>query len=700
MSKHSFDLFNLDEKKDGSPSMSNQLVGELALGAVGVLFFFFFTPAVLVSVILTLTLNKFTKKTWEWGSLSLSSLCFAGFIYTCSWRPLIQFGCIWRFLWNDGVHFAEQLVQDGRPFTLTCQSWMGFVLGSWCLTSVCLLLYRKLSKTWLTHEKEEEKRELLASDKYKATFRKKNVLLEKRQQNYRESESKKVYIGMTVKAKDVFLTIQSFFTHCFIQGTTGSGKTALMYAILEGALRNGLGAVFIDGKGDPKTEQEIRKLAQAYQKKLFVFSDRTDLHYNPVRFGKATAIKDRLMATLDWSESFYEKESENMLQMIINFVQDYVKQERRNEQAGIQRPALQGDRLQMDLKTIHRFLDMEEIATYLFLEQSESIIAKAEQLKKKATAKEGNQTKTTKKKKQQNEQKQIQSKTVQTETLHGKYIRYFFSKSELTYGDIEAAAEMKGEKIKLIQGLRTQLELLLYSDLGEKFLEHPNPEKNLDLFSAIRNGHVVLVSLNSNDYSSFIKGVGRFLIADVAHCVTKLYQDALRAQEFLAKGGTMDATFYQGGLGFFDEFGSYGSKKIIDIVSKARSADFGGIIGAQSIADLVTEEGDLTGRLIDNINLFFMGRSNDPDHAEYTSRLSGTYADIDRTVVTENQTGIFHRMETKEDRGTVKNVRKFVFDPDTVKELPNHTFLMVDKTTDDLTVPKEQVYTRNVQADL
>lgn len=90
-----------------------------------------------------------------------------------------------------------------------------------------------------------------------------------------------------------------------------------------------------------------------------------------------------------------------------------------------------------------------------------------------------------------------------------------------------------------------------------------------------------------------------------------------------------------------------------------------------------------------------LGRVNDPDNAEYTSRLAGTYEDIDRTVMTENKGGIFRRIETKEDRGTIRNVRKFIFDPDTAKELPNHTFFMVDKTGNNLSMTKEQIYSRN-----
>lgn len=672
------DFLRMDET-NGNNSVSNRAVIEIVLGVVAVLFLFFFLPATLLALLLAYSLKQFSKKRWEWLSFVGSCFVVGVFVLVYSWEPLVQFGCLWRRIWPDGVRFAEEMIQNGVPFQLTVKSWLGFVGCTWCLTSFFLLLYRRLSNTWVTKEKEAEKKAYLTSDRYKKLFKKKEAILNKHQASYRASTEKNIFVGMNMKAMDIFLPIRSFFTHCLISGTTGSGKTSLMYAILEGALRHGLGSAFIDGKGDPKTEREVRLLAQSYGKKVVVFSDRTDMHYNPVRYGKATAIKDRLMATLDWSEAFYEKESENMLQMIIRFVQDFVEKEEMDAQKGIIRPKAQGDRLRRDLQTIHRFLDMEELANYLFVEQ-QRITPKTTAADAKKVSKMANK-----------QQKVIQSKTVNTAALHVKYVQYFFGKAELTYGDIEAAAEMKGEKIKLIQGLRTQLELLIYSDLGEKFLESEDPEKNIDLFQLMREGHVVLFSFNSNDYSGFIKTLGRFLIADIAHVVTKLYIESEQKRV-----GKFIGPIYQGALGFFDEFGSYASEKIIDIVSKARSADFGAILGIQSSTDLQQKEMDLTKRVIDNVNLFFFGRINDPDNAEYASRLAGTYADIDRTVMTENQGGMFHRFETKEERGTIRNVRKFEFDPDAMKELPNHTFFMVDKTGDTLEVKKEQIYTRNV----
>lgn len=661
------DFWGIDKE---NPQTKNEmgLVFGVAVAGAGTLFF------LLPVFVLTLTLAYFLHRKFP---LKIEWLLFFGFtiplalgIMEFGYQPLLQFGIIWQGIIPKAVSFFENFVQDGRPFQLTSQSYiLGFLLtGS--LSSLFLLLSRRLKKTWLTKEKEQKKTDYVESDKFKKFFKHKNAILEKEQEKYRQSDNKRVYIGMSIKKINEYLDIKNFFTHCLIQGTTGSGKTTLMYAILEGALRQGLGGIFIDGKGDVNTERDLQKLADAYGKKLVVFSERSKIHYNPVKYGKPTAVKDRLMAVMDWSESFYEKESENMLQMIISFIQEYIGIE--NTRPDEERSPSQGKRLKMDLETIHRFLDLNEIANYLFLEQAEEYITDCDKAKdKKATGK----TLT---------QKDLPL-SGQEDSVHGKYIKYFFKLDELTYSDLEEIQEMKGETVKLIRGLRTQLELLIYSDFGNKFVESEDPDLNLDILNEIRQGHIVLLAFSATTYSSFIQILGRFVVGDVGFCVAQLHNS--------------DPNF-KGALGLFDEFGSYANERILTILSQARSALLGAVLGIQSISDLVTPFQDLTGRIIDNVNLFFLGRTNYAPNAEMSAKTVGTYKDIDRTVMTENQGGVLSRIETKGERGTVRNVRKFWFEPDEVKDLPNYTFYMNDKTRNMLEPYKEKVFIRNTMQGL
>lgn len=675
----SFDIFNLNNMQKTDPQKTDKNSAQIILGIVACFLLFFFLPAVIITALLLKFLYPHSKVKWEYGSLLVSLLFLVFIVYQNSYQIFLQFGSLWRKILPWVVDWAEYFTQQGQPFEITPISWLALFIFTWFLSSLTFVVYRRLTKNWLTHEKEADKVTYYESDEFKEYFANRTPLLEDRQAKYRQSSLDQLqapfYVGANMHKEDVFLPLEAFFTHTLIQGTTGSGKTTLMYAFIEGACKLGISSLFLDGKGDPLTIMEIQKIAMRYGRNVLVFSEYSKLHFNPVRHGKPTSIKDRLIAMMDWSEQFYANESQNNLQKIISFIQDYIEVEKTR---GGDRPEEQGDPLKMDLETIHRFLDYEEIATYLFYEQSQEIIDQAEKISSNSSGAEMAET-----------IREYKSKTAVESTLHQKYMRQFFDQDELTYGDLEEIAEMKGEQVKLIKGLRTQIELLIYSDLGEKFLESDDPNENIDILQAIERGDIILFSFNANDYESFIKGLGRLVISNIAHVVTQLYHSRLEeGREFL------------GVLGLFDEIGAYISERIITIVARARSARFGAVLGAQSKSDLVTKEGDLSQQIMDNINLFFLGRSNDPDNAEYSSRVMGTYSDIDRTVMTENKLGTLSRLETKEERGTIRNVRKFWFDPDEIKDLPKYTFTMIDKTKDELQPTREKIFIRNVMKGL
>lgn len=657
------------------PQKTDKNSTQIILGIVACFLLFFFLPAVIITALLLKFLYPHSKVKWELVSLFVSTLCLVFVVYHNSYQLFLQFGVLWRKILPKVVEWAEYFTQQGQQFEITPRSWFALFVFTWFLSSLSFVIYRRLTKNWLTHEKEADKVNYYESDEFKDYFKNRTLLLEDRQAMYRQTPLDQLaapfYVGANMHKEDVYLPLEAFFTHTLIQGTTGSGKTTLMYSLIEGACKLGIASLFLDGKGDPLTIMEVQKIAMRYNKKVLVFSEHSKLHFNPVRNGKPTSIKDRLIAMMDWSEQFYANESQNTLQKIISFIQDYIEVEKTREG---DRPEEQGDPLKMDLETIHRFLDYEEIATYLFYEQSEEIIDNAEKISSNSSGAEMAET-----------IREYKSKTAVKGSLHQKYMRQFFEKDELSYGDLEEIAEMRGEQVKLVKGLRTQIELLIYSDLGDKFLESEDQSENIDILQAIENGDIVIFSFNANDYESFIKGLGRLVISNIAHVVTQLYHSRLEEGiEFL------------GVLGLFDEIGAYISKNIITIVARARSARFGAVLGAQSKSDLVTEEGDLSQQIMDNINLFFLGRSNDPDNAEYSSRVMGTYSDIDRTVMTENKLGTLSRLETKEERGTIRNVRKFWFDPDEIKDLPKYTFTMIDKTKDELEPTREKIFVRNV----
>lgn len=637
-----------ENKKNGQSDFDRELekILPIILGfGLLVCSFAFLYPSMIVAGGFTITF--FIIKKWKFikwfligGGLGLAVSVLMG-----GARVIFQFPSFFT-----SYRWYINLVNKGEPlkvdfWSVTSAIFLGIALGS-----IATFYLKKYMDNHITIEKEQQKKNKLEKSQVANNPKYRKKVLSNIQNKYRlEENSTDILLGVNSSKKAVVIDYKDFFKHTLVQGTTGSGKTYLMYNILEGCLKIGLPSVFIDGKGDPKTEEEIKKLAKAYGKNIYVFSDRSDTKYNPLKNGKPTAIKDRLMATMDWSEQFYEKEAGNTLQMIITMLADYG--------------------LPINLKNIHKFLSLKEIFKFLSLKEKQHTVEDikiAEGENYNYEVKEGTET--------------INAEVV--EGKHEKYIQFFFKVSALlTLESADNIEKQFREKTKLIKGLNTQLEMILYSDLGELFSGDEGTGKNLDLKRIIERGDIALFSFNSNDYGDFIESLGRIVIADLAHLVTTLYNEKDEK--------------YKGIIGFFDEFGSYGTSKIIDILAKARSANFGAVLGVQSLFDLNAKTEDMTERVIDNVNMFLFGRSNSPESAEKVANVIGTYEDIDRTTVTENIGGAFTRIETKGQKGTVRNVHKYYFSPDTIKNLEDYTFIMSKKINIDDN-SKQKVYIRNM----
>lgn len=104
---------------------------------------------------------------------------------------------------------------------------------------------------------------------------------------------------------------------CLLVGATGAGKTECIKTILERPLIYNDPIIIVDGKGDPKFPNEMKELCDRYNRnfKLFNTTDYTDSrHYNPLRHGQFTELKDKLISIFDWSEDYYKNQAERFLQ--------------------------------------------------------------------------------------------------------------------------------------------------------------------------------------------------------------------------------------------------------------------------------------------------------------------------------------------------------------------------------------------------
>lgn len=113
--------------------------------------------------------------------------------------------------------------------------------------------------------------------------------------------------------------------HCFICGTTGSGKTvALSNFIKRGADKN-FPMLIIDGKGDIGNGSILEITKQLCKnQKLYIISlsePKYSCKYNPFKNASPTMCKDMLINMTDWSEEHYKLNTERYLQRLVVLLQ-------------------------------------------------------------------------------------------------------------------------------------------------------------------------------------------------------------------------------------------------------------------------------------------------------------------------------------------------------------------------------------------
>ncbi|MBU0505020.1 hypothetical protein KJ708_03415, partial [bacterium] len=160
-------------------------------------------------------------------------------------------------------------------------------------------------------------------------FKKRPKIKPKEFLRHRGNKEKGLFVGIdTSNKKPVFITDRDLGMHCQVLGTTGFGKTSsFLLPLLKHNLEKGNGMLFLDGKGDQESISGFLSLVNASgrARDLRFFSPiHRDISekYNPLLHGGPTEIKDRLVGAQIWSEEFYRKKGEDVVQMICRCFKD------------------------------------------------------------------------------------------------------------------------------------------------------------------------------------------------------------------------------------------------------------------------------------------------------------------------------------------------------------------------------------------
>jgi len=198
-------------------------------------------------------------------------------------------------------------------------------------------------------------------------------------------------------------------------------------------------------------------------------------------------------------------------------------------------------------------------------------------------------------------------------------------------------------------GITSRLALLTESAIGDLLENHNGQEINL--LHTIRNGGVAMFSLDKLAYPEFARQLGVMIVNDLKACA--------------ARCG------YRKTLLVFDEFGTFASPQVVDLVNASRSFGFCVVMATQSLADLDRIDSTLRRQVVANVNTVIIQRQNDAQDAEVLAATIGTQ---DTILVTQQ---LKNDIETE--LGSAREVKEFLVHPDSIKRLKTGEAIILRK---------------------
>lgn len=630
------------------PKRDEDVAKELSLGGgllLGVLLIF---PLFIFAIPFYILARSFKKPKIH---LIVSLVSLIVFAFCMIYRPVDYFGLYLHLPF--GVSFLEELFNTSIHFSNV--SWTIYISGGITVSYVW-----DLATTYIRSKKvtsiEEEQENFKSSDEFKRVYNKRFDLNAKVQKQWRKDMEKgktdKLLLGINQRGKPYYMDFKEINQHMFVPATTGGGKTVLLLDYIEYALMKNYPVVFIDGKGSLETIDDVKGICTKYNQDMKIFSDTENLTYNPIKYGNATVVADKLQALVETESQYYVKVNEVLVQTLIQFIDAY--------------------HLTRDLWSFERYLNPKAIKEVLNGDLIEIEEEYEEEEKTSNSFSSFLEDEETEEEQETAIVKKKRKKKVRSERADRFYRRFF--------SDWESTEEGENYLFENAAVVRLAITSLLEKELGHLFREKEN---GLDLLEVSDKKEVLFISFDGLIYDKYIKTIAQLIILDLNFLVSYRNRNKMKDQPLLA---------------VYDEFSVYANDKIVDTVNKSRSAGFHCIIATQTVADLRKVDPELANQVIGNTNTYMIGQTNNQDEHEAWANTIGTYKDVDVTTVTEKQSGSLKRIEKKADMGTVRGVHKYKIPPDEIRNLRTGQFVVYRKASKENVEP-EIVYVRHPLAD-
>lgn len=217
---------------------------------------------------------------------------------------------------------------------------------------------------------------------------------------------------------------------------------------------------------------------------------------------------------------------------------------------------------------------------------------------------------------------------------------------------IQALSELKAELgtwegKKNFQGIRTQLELLVDSEIGEIF----SKPQSFDFSRIGKESHFVWVSLNAQKYGALSQKVGKMLLSEMRAVSGDVMSEGKDPDPFTI---------------LVDEFAQLATPEFSGLLGTARGSGIGIVVAHQELSDLKTVSSVVHDQVVNNSSTKVIFRQQNPEARDAFSKMVGTK----RTVKLTEQLATNFPWNLKTGVASEREVQEYRLKPDVIRELP------------------------------